>query len=107
MTIFFVVLFSNVLAVFIDAFNFAYPIEHYFVAPTSNLMYTMAIAIFIVIFVFVVQIAYHGFRHFTQEFVPILGKNIISVERGNMPAIMYRPLKIFVKAFDIVVSLFI
>lgn len=107
LAIFFIVLFSNLLAVFVDALNFAYPIEHYFVPPTTNLMYNMAIAIFIVILVFVVQIMYHGWRHFAQEFVPLFGKNIVTVERGNMPGYLYWPLKVFVKIFDIVLSLFL
>ncbi len=107
LAIFFIVLFSNVLAVFVDAFNFAYPIEHYFVPPTTNLMYNMGIAIFIVVLVFAIQIMYHGWRHFAQEFVPVFGKNIVTVERGNMPGYVYRPLKVFVKIFDIVLSLFL
>lgn len=107
LAIFFIVLFSNILAVFVDAFNFAFPIEHYFVPPTTNLMYNMGIAIFIVILVFIVQIMHHGWWHFVHDFVPIFGKNVVTIERGGMPGYVYWPLKVFVKIFDIVLSLFL
>lgn len=41
------------------------------------------------------------------EYIPIFGKNLVSVEQWTMPMYAYAPLRLFIKLFDIVVSLFI
>jgi F0F1-type ATP synthase membrane subunit a len=44
---------------------------------------------------------------FILEYVPITGKWILDIDRWDMPAWQYYPAKIIIKAFDIVISLFV
>ena len=41
------------------------------------------------------------------EYIPLFGKNLITIERGEMSAFVYWPIAIVVKLFDIAVSLFV
>ena len=48
-----------------------------------------------------------GFGKALYEYFPIFGKNYIPYTRGNIPIYIDWPLFLFVKACDIVISLFL
>ncbi|AHB41091.1 hypothetical protein P148_SR1C00001G0284 [candidate division SR1 bacterium RAAC1_SR1_1] len=107
-SLFFVVFISNFMGLFVDSFALARPtLEHYITIPTSDKNFDVALAIFSVVFVLFMQAKKHGFIHFVHEYIPITGKKIIDVEKGTMNPFVYYPMKVVVKLFDIIISLFI
>jgi F0F1-type ATP synthase membrane subunit a len=54
-----------------------------------------------------IQFRRAGFIKFILEYIPITGKWILDIDRGNMKAIVYYPIKTVVKLFDIAISLFV
>lgn len=106
--IFFVILFSNIAGVFFDFMAMMFPgLENYIIAPTTDANFNIAMAIVSTLLVLYLQMRKLGVWKFLYEYLPIFGKNIITFERGKMPAILYYPLLVFVKAFDILISLFV
>lgn len=108
-TLFFVILFSNLMWVVLDFIIFPFPaLHHWITIPTANVTYNISMAVTSVLIVLFVQMRTHGFLHFVYDYFPIFGKNIIAVEKWSIKnPYVYWPLKIFVKAFDIVLSLFL
>ncbi|USN55620.1 MAG: hypothetical protein H6765_03365 [Candidatus Peribacteria bacterium] len=45
--------------------------------------------------------------NFVYEYIPFFGKGILTVERGTMSPVVYYPLRVVVKFFDIVISVFV
>lgn len=106
---FFIILFSNLLGVFLELFLpiFGHGMEHYISIPTADINFNVAMAVVGVIIVMYEQFAFLGFGKTMYEYFPILGKDYIPYERGNMPAYIDWPLFLLIKAFDIVISLFL
>lgn len=107
--LFFIIIISNLLGLLIDFLKLPLPqLEEWFSIPTSNINFTVALSSVAVVIMLIVQYKSMGglIKHL-NEYLPIRGKNILTVERGTMPLIAYYPLKIVVKLFDIGISLFI
>lgn len=105
---FFVILFSNIAGSLFDFVAMAFPgLEKYIIAPSTDANFNIAMAIVSTLLVLYLQMQKLGFFKFLYEYVPIFGKNIISIERGKMTAFVYYPLWGIVKLFDIVISLFV
>ena len=45
--------------------------------------------------------------NFIYEYIPLWGKDIITIEKGSMHPALFYPAWIVIKAFDIVISLFV
>ncbi len=107
--LFFIILISNLLGLLIDFAKLPLPqLEEWFSIPTSNINFTAALSSIAVIIMLIVQHkSLWGLFKQLNEYVPIRWKNILTVERGKLPLLVYYPLKILVKAFDIGISLFI
>lgn len=106
---FFIILFSNLLGVFLELFLpiFGHGMEYYISIPTADINFNVAMAIVGVIIVIYEQFAFLGFGKTIYEYFPVLGKDYIPYERGNIPAYLDWPLFLLIKAFDIVISLFL
>lgn len=54
-----------------------------------------------------IQAKHLGIFKFIHEYIPVLGKDIIPIERGSLPTFVYYPIKVIAKIFDICISLFL
>jgi len=106
--IFFVILFSNLMGSIIDFLNAMFPwVENYVSAPTTDANFNVWMALIAVGLVLYLQLRKLGLFKFIYAYLPIFWKNIITVEKGNKPVYLYYPLYVFVKIFDIIISLFV
>ena len=80
---FFIILLSNVLGVFLEFFLniFGHDVEHYIKIPTADINFNVAMAVIGVIIVIFEQFKNLGFLKAIYEYVPIGGKNYIPYER--------------------------
>ena len=106
--IFFVILFSNLLWTVVDFLNTMFPwLDKYIIAPTTDVNFNIAMALIAVGLILYVQFRKLGFFKFIYSYLPIFWKNIVSIERDGMPWWIYYPLQVFVKLFDIIISMFV
>ena len=107
-SIFFVVFIANLLGRLWDILTQAFPImEEYFATFTSDRNGTFAISILVVLLSVVVQAMHLGWKKFIHEYIPITGKWFLTVEKWSMSPIIFYPMWVLAKIFDIVISLFI
>ena len=105
--VFFVILFANLIGVLFDFLGTMFPwLENYITAPTSDTDFNIAMAIVVVWLVLYLQVQKLWFWHFLYEYFPVLGKGLIKIERWEMSARAYYPLRAVMKLFDIVVGIF-
>ncbi len=106
--IFFVILFSNLLWTVVDFLNTMFPwLDKYIIAPTTDVNFNIAMALIAVGLILYVQFRKLGFFKFIYSYLPIFWKNIVSIERDGMSWWIYYPLQVFVKLFDIIISMFV
>ena len=106
--IFFVILFSNLLWTIVDFLNTMFPwLDKYVTAPTTDVNFNIAMALIAVGLILFVQFRKLGFFKFIYSYLPIFWKNIVSIERDGMSWWIYYPLLVFVKLFDIIISMFV
>ena len=106
--IFFVILFSNLLWTIVDFLNTMFPwLDKYITAPTTDVNFNIAMALVAVGLILYVQFRKLGFFKFIYSYLPIFWKNIVSIERDGMSWWIYYPLQVFVKLFDIIISMFV
>lgn len=108
-TMFFIILTSNLLGVFFEFFLpiFWHDIEHYVKIPTADINFNIAMAVIWVLIVLFEQFKFLWIWKALYEYFPLLGKNYIPYERGNLPKIIDIPLFLVIKIFDIIISLFL
>ncbi len=110
-SLFFVILISNLLSYTIDLIRVMFvdieALPKYVIIPTTDFNFNLALAAVSIIIMLYIQFRRAGVIKFFLEYIPITGKWILDIDRGNMKAILYYPLKIFVKIFDIAISLFV
>ncbi len=119
-SIFFVVLIANLLGLVGDIVwsfvsisdSYAQSIglaqgENMFGAFSWDKNATTALSLIIVLLSLVIQLFHIGPIKFFSEYFPIMGKWYLSVDRGQKSAIVYYPMLVVVKLFDIIISLFI
>ena len=107
--LFFIILFSNLLGVFLEFLTpiFGHEMEHFIKIPTADINFNVAMAVIWVIIVIIEQFKALGFWKAMYEYVPVLGKDYIPYTKGKMPKVIDYPLFIIVKFFDIVISVFL
>jgi len=108
-TLFFIILISNLIGLMLE---FLIPIfgdglHHMIKIPTADINFNVAMAVIGVVIVLYEQFAFLGFGKTMYEYFPILWKDYIPFERGNLPKYIDLPVYILVKAFDIVISMFL
>ena len=105
---FFVILFSNLLWVFLEIIWVWLPFLHHIISiPSSDLNFNVAMALIWVSIVIYEQFAFLWFGKALYEYVPILGKDYIPYEKWKLNKYIDWPLFILVKIFDILISLFL
>lgn len=105
---FFVILFSNLMGTAIDAIAISVPqLSEWIAAPTTDANFNIAMAVISVLLVLYLQMRHLGVGKFFYEYVPLLGKGIITIEKGNMSKWVYYPVWFIAKLFDILISLFV
>ena len=105
---FFVILFSNLMGTLLDFVGIAFPgLEEWIIAPTTDANFNIAMAVVSVLLILYLQMKHLWVGKFFYEYVPLFWKNIITIERGTMPKLVYYPLWLFTKLFDILISLFV
>ena len=105
---FFVILFSNLMGTAIDAIAISVPqLSEWIAAPTTDANFNIAMAVISVLLVLYLQMRHLGVGKFFYEYVPLLGKGIITIEKGNMSKWVYYPVWLIAKLFDILISLFV
>jgi len=106
--LFFVILIANFIWLTMDFLIFPFPyLEWKIVNPSSNITFNFAIAVVSVLITLFIQAKHLWWFRFIHEYIPIFGKDVIPIERGNLPAIAYYPIKAIAKIFDIWISLFL
>ena len=73
---------------------------------TRKLYYGSNLRYWLVWLVLYLQVQKLWFWHFLYEYFPVLGKGLIKIERWEMSARAYYPLRAVMKLFDIVVGIF-
>lgn len=110
-SLFFVILISNLLSYILDLVRVIFTdialLTEYISIPTTDFNFNLALAGVSIIIMLYVQFRRAGFIKFVLEYIPITWKNILDIDRWNMKSIVYYPLKVFVKIFDIGISLFV
>lgn len=105
---FFVILFSNLMGTFLDFIGVVFPgLEGWIIAPTTDANFNIAMAIVSVLLILYLQMKHLWVGKFFYEYIPLFWKNIITIEKGTMSKIVYYPLWLFTKLFDILISLFV
>lgn len=105
---FFVILISNLLWVFLEVIWVWLPFLHHAISiPTSDINFNVAMAIIWVCIVIYEQFKFLWFWKALYEYVPFMGKDYIPYERWKLNKFIDLPLYILVKFFDIVISLFL
>lgn len=106
--IFFIILFSNILASVIDFLAISFPrLWDLIVEPTTDANFNIAMALVSTLLMLYLQFQKLWLRKFLYNYFPIFWKDIITIEKDNKPDFIYYPLWILVKAFDILISLFV
>lgn len=107
--LFFIILFSNLLGVFIELLLpiFGDELHHLVTIPTADINFNVAMAVIWVVIVIYEQFKFLGFWKAIYEYVPVWGKNYIPFEKGKLPKVIDIPVFLLVKAFDIVISVFL
>lgn len=108
--LFFIILFSNLLGVFLEFFLPIFghhALEHFVKIPTADINFNLAMAIIWVWIMIIEQFKHLGFLHFFYDYFPIMGKWYIPYELGKLPKYLDYPLFWVVKFFDIIISLFL
>ncbi len=108
-TLFFIILLSNLLGVFLELFLpiFWHGMEHYVKIPTADINFNVAMAIIWVLIVIYEQFKFLWFWKAIYEYIPLLWKDYIPYERWNLPKYIDLPIFLVIKFFDIIISLFL
>jgi F0F1-type ATP synthase membrane subunit a len=107
--LFFIIVFSNLLGVFLEFFLpiFGHWMEHFIKIPTADINFNIAMAIIWVLVVIIEQFRFLWAGHFIYEYFPIFWKDYIPYTRWALPKAIDYPVYILVKIFDIIISLFL
>jgi len=110
-SLFFIILITNISIWLLDIvrvfFTDVEMLEHYVHLPTADFNFTVAIASISILMFLFIQFRKLKTLHFILEYLPINGKNILVIERGKLPLLLYLPIQFVVKILDIWISLFI
>jgi len=110
-TLFFIILISNLSAWILDMIRMVFSnveaLTEMITIPTASFEFNIAVALVSILLFLFAQFKHLWIWKFFYEYLPIGGKWILDIDRGNMKAIVYRPAKIVIKTFDILISMFV
>ena len=113
--LFFIILLSNLIGIFLELLspifwidksqNFLF--ENYIIIPSADINFNLALAIISVFIILYVQFQELWFKSFLYDYFPIFWKNYISIEKWSKNGFIFCILKVCVKIFDIIISMFL
>lgn len=110
-TLFFVILLANISSRGVDIVRIVFTdvewLSKVVVIPTTSIEFNAALAIVSILLMLKAQVTNIGLKKTFLEYFPLMGKEMITIKRNTMPKILYYILYVFVKIFDILISLFI
>jgi len=116
-TLFFIIFISNISGWFLDMLRTGLEmtdmaiwesVADYILIPTATIEFNVALAVISIILMLYAQIKHLGGIKFFLEYLPITGKGILDINRDDVKnPFIYRPAKIVIKTFDIIISLFV
>lgn len=110
-SLFFIILISNILSYILDLIRVTFTdiesLTKYITIPTTDFNFNLALSVVSIVIMLYVQFRRAWLKKFILEYIPITGKDILNIDRGEMKSVIYYPLKIIVKLFDIAISLFV
>lgn len=107
--VFFIIIFSNLLWVFLEFLLpvFWHEMEEFVKIPTADINFNIAMALISIWIVLLEQFRHLWLFHFLHEYFPVKWKNYIPYERGVLPKTLDMVVFWIIKMFDIVISLFL
>ena len=113
--LFFIILLSNLLGLILEIFapifwvdkHGEFHLEHYISIPSANINFNLTIATISLMIILVIQFRSLGLKHFVYDYFPIYWKGYIVIEEPKVKTLKYHITKVFVKIFDIIISLFL
>lgn len=107
-TLFFIILISNLLWVFLEIWGVGFPeLANVVSVPTTDINFNISMAVIGVLIILYEQFSYLWFLKAFYEYVPIFGKWYIPYEKWHLPKVLDFIVFIFIKIFDIIISLFL
>ena len=82
-------------------------IEHYIIPASADINFNIAMSFLSILLIVVVQFSSLWIKDFFGTYFPITGKNYVEVEKEGKSKLTYILMYIPVKAFDIVISMFL
>lgn len=113
--LFFIILLSNLLWIFLEILapifwvngKWEFILEHYISIPSGDINFNLALSIVSIFVILYIQFSHLWIKHFLYDYFPIYWKGYLTIERWDKSALVYYPLFIFAKIFDIFISLFL
>lgn len=107
--LFFVILFSNLLWVFLELLIpiFGEALHHFATIPSADINFNIAMSLVALTIILLEQFKALWFKKAIYEYFPILWKDYLPYTRWALPKYIDIPLFIIVKFFDIVISMFL
>ncbi len=114
-TLFFVILFANLIGLVVDFIapifgmnaQWDFMLSKYIIMPTSDIQFNIALSIFSTLILIYVQFGTLGYKKFFYNYIPFWGQWYIQIQRWQLSAVVYYPLIIAAKLWDIILSLFL
>jgi len=110
-TLFFVILLSNLSSWLLDWVRMIFVdverLSSIITIPTTSFEFNIWLAVVWIFLMLLIQFKHLWWIKMFLEYVPLWGKWIIELPRGNIPSIIYYPAWFVVKLFDIWISLFV
>jgi F0F1-type ATP synthase membrane subunit a len=82
-------------------------LSKYIIMPTSDIQFNIALSIFSTLILIYVQFGTLGYKKFFYNYIPFWGQWYIQIQRWQLSAVVYYPLIIAAKLWDIILSLFL
>lgn len=82
-------------------------IERYIVPASADINFNIAMSLLSILLIVWVQFHSLGLKDFFGNYFPVLWKNYVEVEREGKSALLYYLMYVPVKAFDIIISMFL
>lgn len=113
--LFFIIFLSNFLWIILEIISpifwfdthWEFILEHYISIPSRNINFNLAVASISIIVILFIQFRHLWLKQFYLEYFPVKWKWYLVLQRWDKKAIFYYPMFIFVKLFDIIISLFL
>ncbi len=113
--LFFVILIANFIWILLEFTapifwidkDWEFILEHFIKNPTLDLNFTLALSISSIILLIFIQFQKEGLLNFFLEYFPITWKKYLFIEKWKINLLLYYPLALIVKIFDIILSFFI